>query len=133
MTIAHTDFRADNLMFKEPDQVLVLDWQVACRMLGAFDAARVVCGSLNEEVTYEDHLGFVDTWYDGLAGAGVGDYTLGEAWRDYRSALIFCCYIPITAHHLISHEGTRGVPLLKAMITRFYRALHECRALELLK
>ena len=133
MTIAHTDFRADNLMFMGEDKVLVLDWQVACRMTGAFDVARVVCGSLKEEITYEDHLGLVDMWYDELVREGVSDYTLGEAWRDYRSALIYCSYVPVTAHHLISHEGSRGVPLLKAMITRMFRAIHECRALELLK
>ncbi len=133
MTIAHTDFRADNLMFKGEGQVLVLDWQVACRSAGAFDVARVVCGSLKDKISYEDHLGFVDMWYDELAGSGVSDYSLGGAWRDYRSALLFYTYVPVTAHHLISHEGSRGVPLLKAMITRIFRALHECKALEVLR
>ena len=42
-TIVHSDFRADNLLFDAlscPHPVVILDWQLAIRGMGALDVAR---------------------------------------------------------------------------------------------
>lgn len=131
-TVTHMDFRADNILFKKEDEVLILDWQVACRTMGAFDVARVVCGSYHDQKTREEHIDFVQIWLQGLLESGVKTYTFEDAWRDYRVGILILSYIPVTAHHLISHEGHRGQALLKAMIQRIYHAIHETDALDLI-
>lgn len=131
-TITHMDFRADNLLFKNEDQVLVLDWQVACRTMGAFDVARVVCGSYHDHKTIREHIEMVEIWHKGLVESGVKNYGFEDAWRDYRVGILILAYIPVTAHHLLSHEGSRGPALLQAIIQRVYHAINETDALELL-
>ena len=44
-TLVHADLRADNLLFGPvgtPDEVIIIDWQLAIRGMGAFDIARLM-------------------------------------------------------------------------------------------
>jgi len=134
-TIAHADFRADNLVFDESSSeqpVIVLDWQLAQRNLGAYDVARVVCGSLPSEYQTGRYRGFVDVWYDGLIAHGVENYSQEQAWRDYQIALLTCLYLPVAFHHLGSSEGGRGLKLARAIMHRIFRAAVECDATSVL-
>ena len=79
------------------------------------------------------HREFVDLWYEGLLEAGVQNYTIENAWDDYRIGIIFSSYVPVVAHHFLSHEGSRGISILQAMIKHIFYAFHECDVLELLK
>jgi len=63
----------------------------------------------------------------------VRNYTIENAWDDYRLGIIFSSYVPVVAHHFLSHEGSRGISILRAMIKRIFYAFHECDVLELLK
>jgi len=132
-TIIHYDFRADNMMFNDRDEILVLDWQVALRSLGAFDVVRAVCGSHHGLLESSHHLEFLEMWYEGLLQAGVTNYSREDAWRDYRISIIMSAYVPVVAHHFLSHEGTRGISIMHAMISRIFHAIHETDALELLE
>ncbi len=132
-TIIHYDFRADNMMFNKQDEILVVDWQTALRSLGAFDVVRAVCGSHHGVLEENHHREFLNLWYEGLCNSGVRGYPIDEAWRDYQIGIILSSYVPVAAHHFLSHEGSRGRSVLQAMIKRIFHALHECKALELLK
>ena len=132
-TITHMDYRADNLLFKKEDQVLVLDWQVACRAMGAIDVSRGVCGSYHDHKTRGEHRSFVEFWHQSLMESGVKNYNFEDAWRDYRIGILILSYVPVVAHHLLSHEGSRGPVLLQAIIDRVYHAINETDAIELLK
>ena len=68
----------------------------------------------------------------GLLDSGVKNYSRDDAWRDYRLSIIISAYIPVVAHHFLSHEGSHGIGILQAMIRRIFYAVHECNALELL-
>jgi len=134
-TIAHADFRADNLIFDESSSeqpVIVLDWQLAQRNLGVYDVARVVCGSVPTEYQTGRYREFVDVWHDGLIANGVEDYSRDEAWRDYQTALLTCLYIPVAFHHLNSSEGGRGLKLARAYMHRIFHAAVECDATSVL-
>ena len=132
-TIIHYDFRADNMMFNKEDEILVVDWQLALRSFGAFDVARAVCGSHHGILEQHHHRELVNMWYEGLLESGVQNYTIENAWDDYRIGIIFSSYVPVVAHHFLSHEGSRGISILQAMIKRIFYAFHECDVLELLK
>ena len=130
-TIAHADFRADNLVFDESSTeqpVIVLDWQMAQRNFGAYDVARLVCGSLPSEYQVGRYREFVAVWHDGLIANGVQNYSLEQAWRDYQIALVTCLYLPVAFHHLVSSEGGRGLQLARAIMHRIFRAAVECGA-----
>ena len=131
-TIIHSDFRAENMMFKENGEIMVLDWQLANRSFGAFDVARVVCGSYQSELEKNHHLEFLNLWHQGLIEAGVSDYSVDDAWNDYLLGMILVLYVPIVIHHLLSHEGSRGQSVLKARIKRLFYAIHDCGALEII-
>ena len=132
-TIIHYDFRADNMLFNEKDEILIVDWQTALKSFGAFDVGRAVCGSHHGVLEKSHHLELLDLWYQQLLKLGVTNYTFDEAWRDYRIGIILSSYVPVAAHHFLSHEGSRGLSVLKAMIERIFFALNECEVLELLK
>lgn len=129
-TIIHYDFRADNMMFKEKDEIMVLDWQLANRSFGAFDIARALCGSYHGELEKHHHIEFLNLWHEGLMESGVMSYSIDQAWNDYRLGIICLSYIPVVVHHLLSHEGSRGISVLRARVKRIFHAIHECSALE---
>ncbi len=132
-TIVHSDFRAENMMFKENDEIMILDWQLATKSFGAFDTSRVVCGSYHRELERSHHLEFLNLWHEGLMDSGVQSYSIDDAWDDYRLGMILVSYIPIVIHHLLSHEGSRGISVLKARIKRIFYAIHDCRALDVIR
>jgi len=131
-TIIHYDFRADNMMFKDKDEIMILDWQLAIRSFGAFDMARAVCGSHHGELERSQHKEFIKLWHDGLVGSGVKNYSIDQAWNDYQLGIICLSYIPVIVHHLLSHEGSHGISVLRARVKRIFHAIHECRSLEIL-
>ncbi len=132
-TIIHYDFRADNMMFNEKDEILVVDWQTALISFGAFDVVRAVCGSHHGVLARNHHIELLNLWYQELLNSGVTNYSFDEAWRDYRIGIIVSSYVPVAAHHFLSHEGTHGMDVLKAMIKRIFYAMNECDVLELLE
>ena len=135
-TIVHSDFRADNLIFDNTSQenpVIVLDWQLAQRNMGAYDVARVVCGSVPFEDQRGRHREFVNVWHKSLISNGVHNFSQNEAWRNFQTALLTSLYTPVAFHHLNSHEGGRGLKLARAYMHRLFRAAAECEAIEVLE
>jgi hypothetical protein len=106
---------------------------MAVRSFGAFDVVRAVCGSHHGLLERSHHREFLNLWYEGLLKSGVRNYTIENAWDDYRLGIIYASYIPVGAHYFLSHEGSKGISLLRAMIERLFYAMHECDVLELLK
>ena len=132
-TLVHGDFRADNLMFGGPqvdDHVMVLDWQWLSRSIGAYDVARLVCGSLPTQLGHGHHRQLLGAWHRELVNCGVGGYSLDQAWRDYQTGLLQYTYLPVVCDEFFSHEGGRSRELLHALIDRVFHALTECQAIE---
>jgi hypothetical protein len=130
-TIAHSDFRADNLLFDRSstqDPVVVVDWQLAIRSRGIMDVARLVCGSLHpgDRAAHEGDL--LARWHDALLAGGVKGYSLTQARDDYRKAVLLCLYYPVTIHEAEEAAGKRGCALAHAQIERYFRAADDHRA-----
>jgi len=134
-TIVHWDYRADNLIFDQPDAkdpVIVLDWQLAQRSIGAFDMARLFCGSVPGEIQRSRHRQFLSVWHGELLKAGVTDYPLDLAWLHFQIGLLACLYIPVSFYRVGMAAGDRGCALINAMIFRYFRAAVETNALQVL-
>src|SRR5207253_5419777 len=86
-TVVHSDLRADNLLFGTPgsdDAVLIVDWQIAIRSMGAFDVARLMGGSELPGERRGHQFEVLRAWHQALRESGVDDYAYDDAVRDFR-------------------------------------------------
>ncbi|MFC4595712.1 phosphotransferase [Sphingobium tyrosinilyticum] len=85
-TIAHYDFRPDNMMFATPEgghAVTVLDWQTLSWAAGADDLAYFLAGALPAETLRAHEPELLQLYLDALISRGVKDYTMADLERDY--------------------------------------------------
>jgi len=130
-TIVHTDLREDNLLFGDPNSdeaVLILDWQLAVRSIGAFDVARIIGGSELPSERSGHQLEVLRCWYDVLVREAVRDYSWEEAVHDFRlGALQLLCF-PVHFHvGFIGSEG-RSMELAKTICRRVFSSAVEIDA-----
>ena len=133
-TYAHTDFRADNLLFggsAGDGAVTVLDWQLCTRHVGAWDVANFLGQSLtvDDRRTWEHDL--LRRYHRGLEDAGVTGYPFERCRRDYRYCLLQQAWAQVAVSDLDPHNE-RGRRLLDAMITRAFAAVADHDAGEVL-
>lgn len=130
-TIVHTDLRADNLMLGEvgtAEEILILDWQIAIRSMGAFDVARLMGGSELPEERHGHQLDVLRSWHDAVVEAGVTDYPWDEALRDLRlGALSALCY-PVHFHKGVVDATGRAKAVIEAMCRRLFDSAAEMDA-----
>lgn len=81
-TIAHGDFRADNLLFGS-GRVCLVDWQTAFLGSGLVDLSYFLGGSLRPDDRREHEERLVGEYHARLADQGAG-VTLDECWLEYR-------------------------------------------------
>lgn len=133
-TLAHGDFRADNMLFTAANELTMLDFQLIGTGSGAYDLAYFVTQSLDVDVasTYEAEL--FDRWLDGLRRYGVSAELIdrNHLWKQYCSAALFCLAYPIVASRGMDLGDPRQYALIECMNTRFDRALTELNLAELI-
>jgi hypothetical protein len=81
-TIAHGDFRDDNLMFSA-DRVCIMDWQTVQLSSGVADVAYYLAGSLRLEDRRTHERELVRGYHQRLRAHGV-DLDWGTCWLEYR-------------------------------------------------
>lgn len=85
-TLVHSDLKADNILLGPPgtpDCILILDWQLAIRSMGAFDVARLMGGSELPKERHGHQLDVLQAWFDEVRRSGVA-YHWDEALHDLR-------------------------------------------------
>jgi Ecdysteroid kinase-like family len=132
-TLAHQDYRVDNMMFGDPaiDEVVIIDWQGIGRGPGGYDVAYILGGSLPIEARREHERALVGEYHSRLAAAGV-DYSADAVWNDYRYAHALgglATSVFVGAGLDLSNE--RGKALVTSMSQRHFTAAldHGCEAL----
>ncbi len=130
-TIVHSDLREDNLLFPPPGEdssILILDWQIAVRSIGAFDVARLLGGSelANERKGHEFQV--LRRWYDTLLQQGIMDYKWEDAVYDFRLGMLsYLCY-PVHFHPAIIGVEGRAKLLAETIFTRSFASAVEINA-----
>ena len=130
-TVCHADFRADNLLFGEPgsdEEVVVYDWQLATRAMGALDLGRLVGGS---ELVAERRLHPMEAlnhWHDTLLNHGVKDYHHSQALDDFRIASVANLGIPVRLHCLAKDSTERFSQLVDVMAERLFASAIDVEA-----
>jgi hypothetical protein len=131
-TLLHGDYRADNMLFDDDDQLVLLDFQLIGTGRGAYDLAYFITQSLDATVASEHEQALFDRWLDGLRAAGVDDLDRDELWLDYRRAALFCLVYPVVACRGMDFDDPRQRALLETMNERYGRAAEELDLAELL-
>ena len=92
--LLHGDIRADNMFF-DGDRLKVVDFQFAARGAGAADIAYLVSQGLPTEVRRGHDEALIREYLAHLSADGVTDYSLDEAWRQYRFAVAYLMVLPV--------------------------------------
>lgn len=85
-TLAHHDFRPDNMMFGTPaggHPVTVLDWQSFSYAAGATDVAYFLAGALTPDVRRANEAELLAQYLAELTRLGVTGYSMDDLRRDY--------------------------------------------------
>src|SRR5262249_38285456 len=78
-TWCHADLRGDNLPYvPATGEIVVIDWQLSNRSLGAIDPVRLLGGSEPPAERRGHQLEVFTAWYEALVRAGLQDYPREE-------------------------------------------------------
>jgi aminoglycoside phosphotransferase (APT) family kinase protein len=133
-TLAHGDYRADNILFGNDDELVVLDFQLIGTGIGAYDLAYFITQSISADDASRYERELFDRWIDGLLSRGAPKDLVDKKalWEHYRSAALFCLAYPIIASRGVDLTDKRSFELVDCMNTRFDRAVRELNLVELL-
>ncbi|MCU1352283.1 MAG: hypothetical protein JWM05_1492 [Acidimicrobiales bacterium] len=114
-TIAHGDFRADNLLFGG-DRVGVVDWQTVGHGPAAGDLAYFLGGSVTSDVRRAHEHDLVAHYADALGGRGV-DVDRAALWTGYRRHAFDGLLMAVLASMIVARTD-RGDAMFVTMAER---------------
>ena len=134
-TLAHGDFRIENLMFAtEPDQppVVVVDWQAVVRARGTQELGYFIGQSLTPEDRRRLERDLVTHYAECLATNGVEGFGFEQCWEDYRYSLVYAfAYGAIMAGLDASDEAAQAkVGMVLARVATAVEDLDAARLLD---
>lgn len=129
-TVCHGDFRADNMFFSgDGEDVVVIDWQLSTRSLGALDVARLLGGSEPPIERSSHHMETFNVWYQTLRDEGVAEYSQETALQDFRLGALIVLSVPVRITTLWGPDpGGRQGQLMDAIATRMFASAMEIDA-----
>jgi Ecdysteroid kinase-like family len=128
-TLAHLDFRIDNILFG-PRGVTLLDFQLAAVSNGVVDVAYFVSQSLRSDLAAERGLDLLGIYLDQLRINGV-HFDHAEAHRKYQNGLVFSLMFAV---NLLAGDDTlpeRAKALARTMLQRSVAAIEQAQAFDL--
>jgi aminoglycoside phosphotransferase (APT) family kinase protein len=133
-TIAHGDFRPDNMLFAARGgtlPVVVLDWQTTTLSPGVTDVSYFLGAGLLEKTRQQEEESLLRRYHEGLRAHGVRDYSWQTCWRDYR---FFAAQGLITAvcAAMQTTPDPRSDKMFTAMAQRHARQMLDLGTLDLL-
>ena len=118
MTLMHGDLRLDNLFFTGTE-TLFIDWQLVRRGPPMYDIAYLLSCGVPDDMPAQPLL---EAYHAALVDAGVKDYSLEAATKDYRLALRMVLMNLSTVDQVDLGDG-RGVALLRVWMERLLMRL----------
>ncbi len=132
LTIAHGDFRPDNMFFgaeASSRPLIVFDWQSPNRGWCAYDLAYFIAGCFDVETRRKHERDLIAEYHDLLCAGGVNGYSLDQLRQDYRACLAVMTGIGIINGATLPTTNQRAVDLFEQMLGRFVTAIEDQEAL----
>ncbi|MCP3935424.1 MAG: phosphotransferase [Actinomycetia bacterium] len=124
MTIAHADYRLENMLFSpdDPSAVTIVDWQTAMYTAGATDLAFFCATSIDTDVRRSIENELVDLYIAGLLDHGVSEAATIDVRADYRTSMLW--WMAMLANNLADMEtpDERSATLFSTMLERLHAA-----------
>lgn len=127
MTLIHSDYRVENVMFGDPtaDDVVIIDWQGMARGPGIYDVAYLLSGSMDPALRRSHERDLVGQYRERLASHGI-DYPAEKAWDDYRLGnTVGGLATSVFAGASLDLANERGFELIATMAARHFGAAIE--------
>jgi len=118
-TVAHSDFRLDNLLFKPAapdDPVVVVDWQTCGYGPGISDLSYFIGGSLQTEDRRSSETELVRDYHQRMRAGGV-EIDWDDLWSQYRRYTVAGLIMAIAASMLVKRTE-RGDQMFLVMAER---------------
>jgi aminoglycoside phosphotransferase (APT) family kinase protein len=119
LTVAHRDFRLDNLLFAETKRhfdIKVVDWQTVGAMPGACDLGYFIGASFDVDARRDNEQTLVRRYCAGLQAENIGvDYQ--DIWAQYR-LLGTSGYIMAIVASMLVKQTERGDAMFAVMANR---------------
>ena len=130
ITIAHGDFRLDNLFFTHDGDVAIIDWQLAMRAPGQADLVYFCANNLTSDMRRLHEGALIERYVNGLHAAGVPSdvVTLDGVRRGYLEGLVFYAATFGAGLLTIDPANERGVALFDALVARTFTAVDDLEA-----
>ena len=122
LTIAHADYRVENMLFDAEGGVTVIDWQTAMYTGGPTDLSFFVATNLEIELRRRHETELIELYSDTLHSRGVTAAETAHVRDDYCTAHLW--WMGMLANNLSAIEtpDDRSKALFEAMLTRLYAA-----------
>ncbi len=104
--------------------------------MGAFDIARLVGGSEINVQRKGHQLELVRLWHQVLKDHGISNYSIDDAWFDFKLASLYFFVHSIRLHgygQKALHQGGRAAKLFPTMVQRFFDNAIEISAMDILQ
>ncbi|MEX2225613.1 MAG: oxidoreductase family protein [Dehalococcoidia bacterium] len=135
MTIAHGDYRLDNMFFGEDGagyELAVIDWQSPNQGWGAYDIAYFLYSNVDVETRRAHEMAILREYHDTLVANGVSDYSFDALVEDYKRSLLVSLGIWVVNAATLDTANERGQALFELFFDRLSTAIMDHDALALL-
>jgi hypothetical protein len=135
MTIAHGDYRLDNMFFGRDGadyEIAVLDWQSPNQGWGAYDIAYFLYSNVDTDTRRAHEMDVLREYHRTLEANGVSGYSYEALVEDYRKSLLVSLGIWVVNAATLDTANERGKALFDLFFARLSAAIMDLRALELL-
>lgn len=122
LTIAHADYRLENLMFSPDGTVTMVDWQLAMYTGGPTDLSFFIGTNLDVDIRRRHEDDLVATYTDTLIASGVAPDAVTHVRDDYENAHLWWMGMLCNNLSSIDTPDERSAALFDAMLTRLYAA-----------
>ncbi|MGH6955862.1 MAG: phosphotransferase [Caulobacteraceae bacterium] len=125
LTLAHGDFRVDNLMFRKTPagpELTVVDWQVVMQARGPFDLGYLMGGAAPTDLRRAHEAALLRRYHDTLIRQGVTGYSFDDCLLDYRRAVLFSLVYWVEGVAMVDHGNARAVALFECWADRLAAA-----------
>ncbi|MHA1914799.1 MAG: phosphotransferase [Promethearchaeota archaeon] len=126
LTIAHFDFRVDNLFFDMEDKenpIIVYDWGSATVNGGILDVAYMLAQSMPIDLRRKIERDMVKFYVKQLEKNGITGYDFDEAWEFYLRSLMCYAYIPVLGYAQLDRSDPRAMKLFEIITKRQFTAI----------
>lgn len=134
-TLAHTDYRADNLLFgSQPGHqpIVILDWSAVAKSKGVQDLAYFLTQNLSDHCRTNHDTELHALYYETLVKEGVDDYSFEEFDRDYELGVLFNFVYAIVIASALDISNERATAFVGKLASRSAECIVERGLLETL-